>query len=340
MERPDDRHAHGVSRRDVFRIAGAAGIALAVKGASAPALTFAAGQKGPQSPGFYRFSIGDIEATVVSDGSLSFQPIQPVWAPEAKKEDIEAMLSAAFLPADRLSLAVNVLAMRIGDGVFLVDTGAGGLFGPSLGKMKENLAAAGIDPGKVTAVILSHAHGDHFGGLLGPEGKPTYPNAAIYANKTEIGYWTGPDPDVSKLRIPEENKKVFVANARKYLSAFKDRLQPVTPGQKILEGRVEIVEAPGHTPGHIAVQIVSGKESLLHLADTVHHYILMFAHPEWTSAFDSDPQMAAATRKKVFERAASDRTRVLGYHLPFPGIGHVRAAKEGFEWIPEPWVLT
>ncbi len=114
----------------------------------------------------------------------------------------------------------------------------------------------------------------------------------------------------------------------------------MSPGQKILEGSVEIVGAPGHTPGHIAVQIVSGKECLLHLADTVHHYVLMFAHPEWTSAFDSDPQMAAATRKKVFERAASDRTRVLGYHLPFPGIGHVRAAKEGFEWIPEPWAWT
>jgi glyoxylase-like metal-dependent hydrolase (beta-lactamase superfamily II) len=337
MERPDDPHAMGVSRRDVFRIAGAAGIALAMKGVSFPAGAFAAGQKGLQSPGFYRFSIGDIEATVISDGGLSFQPIQPVWAPEGKKEDIEAMLSAVFLPADRLSLAVNVLAMRIGDGVVLVDTGAAGLFGPSLGKMKENLAAAGIDPGKVTTVILSHAHGDHFGGLLDPAGKPAYPNAAIYANKTEIDYWTGPDPDVSKLRIPEENKKVFVENARKYLTAVKDRLHPVTPGQTILHGSIEIVGAPGHTPGHIAVQIVSGKESLLHIADTVHHYILMFAHPEWTSAFDSDPQLAAATRKKVFERAAYDRARVLGYHLPFPGIGHVRAAKEGFEWIPEPW---
>jgi glyoxylase-like metal-dependent hydrolase (beta-lactamase superfamily II) len=337
MERPDDRPGHVVSRRDVFRIAGAAGIALAVKGATAPARAFAAGPKESQSAGYYRFSIGDIEATVVSDGGLSFQPIQPVWAPEAKKEDIEAMLYAAFLPADRLSLAVNVLAMRIGDGVVLVDSGAAGLFGPSLGKVKANLAAAGIDPGKVTTVILSHAHGDHFGGLLDPEGKPAYANAEIYANKTEIDYWTGPDPDVSKLRIPEENKKLFIANARKYLTAVKDRLHPVTPGQKLLKGSVEIVGAPGHTPGHVAVQITSGKESLLHVADTVHHHVLMFAHPEWTSAFDSDPQMAAATRMKVFERLSYDRARVLGYHLPFPGIGHVRMAKEGFEWIPEPW---
>lgn len=337
MERSNDRHAMEVSRREMFRIAGAAGIAFAARGASLPARALAASPAGSRSSGFYRFAIGDIEATVVSDGGLAFQPIQPTWAPEAKKEEIEAMLSAAFLPADRLSLAVNVLAMRIGDGVVLVDTGAGGLFGPTLGKMKENLGAAGVDPAGVKAVILSHGHGDHFGGLLDSEGKSNYPNAAVYANKTEIDYWTGPNPDVSKLRIPEENRKVFVENARKHFAAVRDRLQAVTPGQKILGGSVEIVAAPGHTPGHIALQVVSGKEALLHVADTVHHYVLMFARPEWTAAFDSDPQMAAATRKKVFERAAAERTRVLGYHLPFPGIGHVRAAKQGFEWVPEPW---
>lgn len=336
MDRPDDRNK-GVSRREIFRIAGAAGVALAMKGATLPARAFAAGGTGSQNPGFYRFAIGDIEATVLSDGGLSFEPIQPTWAPEAKKEDIDALLSAAFLPADRFTLAVNVLAMRIGDGFVLVDSGAGGLFGPTLGKLSGNLDAAGIERGKVKAVILSHGHGDHFGGLMDAEGKPTYPNAALYANKSEIDYWTGPSPDLSKLRIPEENKKVFAATARKYLTAFKDRMEVVTPGQKILGGSVEIVAAPGHTPGHIALQVVSGNEALLHVADTVHHHVLMFAHPEWTSAFDSDPQLAAATRKKVFERTAYDRARVLAYHLPFPGLGHVRTAKGGFEWIPEPW---
>jgi glyoxylase-like metal-dependent hydrolase (beta-lactamase superfamily II) len=155
-----------------------------------------------------------------------------------------------------------------------------------------------------------------------------------------VDYWTGPDPDMSKLRIPPENKKMFLDNARRYLGAIKDRLTPVLPGQKIVPG-LEVVSAPGHTPGHIALLISSGKEALLNSADTVHTHVLMFAHPEWTSAFDSDPQMGAETRRKLLDRAAADGLRVLGYHLPFPGIGHVRAVKGGgFEWLPEPWRWT
>jgi len=329
------------TRRDALKYAGAAGIMAALPwsgipeaGAAAPTL------KGRQAGGYYRFAIGEIEAVVISDGGLSFNPIQPTWAPEASKEELDGMLRSAFLPTDRLNLEVNTLLLKIGGELVLVDTGAGNLFGPTLGKMAERLAAAGVRPEQVTAVVISHAHGDHFGGLLDGAGKPVFPNAAYFASKTEVEYWTGPDPDMSKLRIPEENKKVFAANAKRYLGAIKDRLTPVSAGQKILPG-IEVVSAPGHTPGHIALLVSSGKEALLNAADTVHHHVLMFAHPEWTSAFDSDPKVAAETRRKIFDRAASDGLRVLGYHLPFPGIGHVRTAKGGaFEWLPEPWSWT
>ncbi|HEY6096943.1 MAG TPA: hypothetical protein VIU83_02720 [Candidatus Deferrimicrobium sp.] len=75
---------------------------------------------------------------------------------------------------------------------------------------------------------------------------------------------------------------------------------------------MEVLSAPGHTPGHIALLVSSGKEALLNAADTVHHHVLMFAHPEWTSAFDTDPKMAAETRRKILQRAAGDGLPVLG----------------------------
>ncbi len=329
------------TRRDALKIAGAAGVMAALPWSGMPVAEAAAPSlKGPQAGGYYRFAIGEIVAIVVSDGDLNFKPIQPTLAPEASKEELDGMLRSAFLPTDRLTLDVNTLLLKIGGELVLVDTGAGGLFGPTLGKQRERLSAAGVRPEQVTAVVLTHAHGDHFGGLLDGAGKPVFPNAAYFASKTEVDYWTGPDPDMSKLRIPEENKKVFAANAKRYIGAIKDRLTPVSAGQKILPG-MEVLSAPGHTPGHIALLVSSGKEALLNAADTVHHHILMFAHPEWTSAFDSDPQMGAETRRKLLDRAAVDGLRVLGYHLPFPGIGHVRTAKGGaFEWLPEPWSWT
>jgi len=329
------------TRRDALKIAGAAGVMAALPWSGIPEAEAAVPElKGPQAGGYYRFAIGDVEAIVVSDGGLSFQPVQPTWVPEASKEELEGTLRSAFLPTDRLNLDVNTLLLNIGGELILVDSGAGGLFGPTLGKQRERLAAAGVAPAQVTGVVLTHAHGDHFGGLLDGNGKLVFPNATYFASKTEVDFWTGPDPDLSKLRVPPENRKVFLDNARRYLGAIKGRLTPVSAGQKIVPG-LEVVSAPGHTPGHIALLVSSGKEALLNSADTAHHHVLMFSHPDWTSAFDTDPKMAAETRRRILDRAAADGLRVLGYHLPFPGIGHVRAVKGGgFEWAPEPWNWT
>jgi glyoxylase-like metal-dependent hydrolase (beta-lactamase superfamily II) len=329
------------TRRDAFKIAAAAGMMAAIPWSGILEAEAAAPElKGPQAGGYYRFTIGDVEAVVISDGALSFQPIQPTWAPEASKEELEGTLRSAFLPTDRLNLEVNTLLLKIGGELILVDSGAGKLFGPSLGKVRERLSAAGVEPGQVTGVVLTHAHGDHFGGLLDADGKPVFSNAAYFASKTEVDFWTGSDPDFSKLRIPKERREQALEGARKYIAAIKGRLTPVMPGKKIVEG-LEVVDAPGHTPGHIALLVSSGKEALLNAADTVHHHKLMFAHPEWTSAFDVDPKLGAETRSRILDRAAADGLRVLGYHLPFPGIGHVRTVKGGgFEWVPEPWNWT
>ena len=177
------------TRRDALKIAGAAGVMAALPWSGIPEAEAAApALKGPQAGGYYRFTIGDVEAVVISDGGLSFQPIQPNWAPEASKEELEGNLRSAFLPTDRITLDVNTLLLNIGGELILVDSGAGNLFGPSLGKQRERLSAAGVAPAQVTGVVLTHAHGDHFGGLLDGDGKRVFPNATYFASKTEVDY--------------------------------------------------------------------------------------------------------------------------------------------------------
>jgi glyoxylase-like metal-dependent hydrolase (beta-lactamase superfamily II) len=285
---------------------------------------------------FYPFKIGNLDAWIVSDGCFT-SPVDPIWDASTTKADAEGSLRAAFLPTDKVTLQFNVLVVKSGADVVLVDSGCGSLFGPAGGHFIANLRAAGLAPERVTAIVTSHAHGDHVGGLADwTTGQLTYPNAQLFISKAEIGFWTGAHPDLSGMKAGQEVRDQLTTVARQAFDKFGSRYARVEPGQKIVEG-VELVAAPGHTPGHCAVLISSGNEQLLHIVDAAHHPALMIPHPEWSSGFDSDPGLAAKTRRTLFTRAAADRTRILGYHLPFPGLGHVKEQGKGFAWMPEPW---
>jgi glyoxylase-like metal-dependent hydrolase (beta-lactamase superfamily II) len=99
-----------------------------------------------------------------------------------------------------------------------------------------------------------------------------------------------------------------------------------------------MLAAPGHTPGHSLFRVTQDNESLLVIGDAVHVWALQFPRPDWTMAYDTKPSEAISTRRKLFKQAASERTTLMGFHMPFPGIGYVRSSGGGFEWVPKPWV--
>jgi glyoxylase-like metal-dependent hydrolase (beta-lactamase superfamily II) len=287
--------------------------------------------------GAYNLRIGTLQATVISDGFMEATSPQPLWAPEAKAHEFKEVLRSAFLPEDRLRLDVNVLALRTAEGVVLIDSGSGHLFGPTVGHFARNLAAAGIDSNEVKGIIISHAHGDHIGGVFDANGAPLFPNATVYTTAAEYEFWTK-NPDLSKSRVSAELRAKVISDAQTFYRVGKERLKIVKPGQ-VLFGAVELVAAPGHTPGHTAFLIGSGENRVLHIVDTAHHYVLMLSRPGWSVGFDTDSPRAAATRRRIFAAAAQGRTRVMGYHFPFPGIGHIRPQKGGYQWVPEPMLL-
>jgi glyoxylase-like metal-dependent hydrolase (beta-lactamase superfamily II) len=286
--------------------------------------------------GFYRLRIGEIEAMILSDGTLNIQPAYPTLAPQAPEADVAAALSGSFLPTDRVTAHINSLLVKFKSDTVLIDSGGGGLVGPDCGRLAANLLAAGVAPAQVTAVVLTHAHPDHFGGLLDAAGQRVFPNASYFVGAKEVEFWTSPTPDLSRSPLDEAFKATLVAAARRVLDSLKDHLHLVKPGDTILGG-LDLVDGAGHTPGHLVARISSGGGQFMNIADLAHHHVLMFEHPEWSPAFDVDPQQAVQTRRRLFDQIAADRVRVLGYHLPFPGLGHIRRQGGGYEWVPEPW---
>lgn len=286
---------------------------------------------------FRRFNVGRFECIAFSDGvARNPQSPYPTMAPEADKADVDAALADRFLPVDRTAMYFNVLLVKTPEATILCDTGSGSLMGPGAGQLEANMAAAGVDPGSVTHVFLSHAHLDHVGGLLKADSTPRFANARLVVNRAEHDFWTGASPDLSGLRLPDDNKKFFVKLAGDTFAAFKGKTDLIAPGDHALSG-IEFIDAKGHTPGHTALLIRDGDDTLLNMFDCAHHFVLNFVRPEWTVVYDADPTQAVATRRKIFDRIAAEKLNVLGYHMPMPGLGNIRRVGSGFEWLQRPW---
>ena len=316
-----------ISRRAV--LAGmTAGAALTLPGMARAKLPI--GQ--PQAPYFYRFKLGDAECTIVSDGQL------PLGNPSAAflnitKEEIARELHDNFLPADNAVLEQNVLVANLGDRVVLFDTGMGtdALFGASTGKLMGTLKQAGIDPAGVDAVVMSHAHIDHCGGLIADDGSPNFPNAQYFIGEPDFAYWT----DDSKIPADYPARPHFLAQARKNLLPVKDRLHFYKDNEEIVPG-VTVLSAPGHTVSHSIFMINSGGKQLCYIGDLAHHPVLLLEHPRTHFAYDTDPVQSAESRVRMLTMLAANRTPLLAYHFAWPGIGHVAKVGDGFQYFPLP----
>lgn len=319
---------------------GVAGASLALTKSAIAAAPAAPQQTSAAEPqqghGFYRFQVGTGDAAIkcysIGDGQGQMPPF-PLWGSNATQADVDNLLDSYVLPKAQVLMHFNVLCFKIGSETWLVDAGNGG----RNGKLMTHLATLGIKPADVSGIVVSHMHGDHFNGLFDEAGNLAFPNAKHFINKTEKEFWSG-SPDLSKCKLPEDNKKGAIERAAKAIASLEKsgKLQVVGDGDTLTTG-VTVKQTGGHTPGHQTVTLESGGDKFTMLVDAVHHYVLSFGKPDWHLAFDYDAEVGAKTRRKVLEGIASDRTLVMGYHTPWPGIGHVRARDGGFEWLPVPW---
>jgi glyoxylase-like metal-dependent hydrolase (beta-lactamase superfamily II) len=278
-----------------------------------------------------RFKIGEFECIALSDGSFPYHP--HMFFSNVPQERLEKELQAQGLPTDTITGPYTCVLVSTGKHKVLLDTGAGGM-APSTGELLRNLEQTGTDPSEIDVVILTHAHPDHIGGNVDSEGKPTFPNARYVMWKKEWDFWTSDNPDLSSINLPEEIKAgLFLATVRHCLPPLRKQIDLIEKESDVVTG-IRLLPAPGHTPGHAAVAISSGNDAVLHVADTVMHPMHL-EHPDWQNVFDLVQDEAAETRRRILDRAAAERLKIMAYHFPFPTLGRVAARKtHGWEWQP------
>ncbi|MFN7375771.1 MAG: MBL fold metallo-hydrolase [bacterium] len=336
-----------ISRRAALGVLGGAGaIALTGRamGLGAPGGGPAVGGVGGGEPGVenanvYRRRVGEVEVFAISDGTgLNLGSPYPLWGANTGKESVEGALGVDLLPVVDTRFYFNATFVRAGGLKILVDLGNKGN-APGSGQLVKGLNSIGVKPGDIDVVIFSHLHPDHFGGLFdGPKEAPTiaFPNARYFVHKDEVDFWSHADKGSIRGQIPEAFKEGMLAGASATLKLLAGRLEKNDSTLKLVPG-LTIEPLPGHTPGHQTVRVASGDEQILIMADAVHHPSLSFRNPSMHLQFDVDPEVGAKSRLAFVQRAQAEKMLVLGYHMPFPGIGRVAKDGEGFRWVPEGW---
>lgn len=282
-----------------------------------------------QIPAIIHRLVGETVVTAVSDGYLdgSLNVLRNI-----SEDDAAAMIRAAFRPVPRRT-SVNCFLIRTGGQTVLVDTGCGGTMQASAGKLLGHLAAAGVAPGEIDTVLLTHMHGDHSNGLTDPAGNANFPNATVAMHEAEWAYWSD---DANKIEMERSGNGIpYFAMAQQQMAPYRDRMR-LFRGGEVAPG-VTAVPLPGHTPGHTGYRIDSGDQSLLIWGDITHVPEVQIPRPEVTVIYDVDPAQAEASRRRILEQATTDRGLVAGMHLHFPGYAHVVRDGTDYRLLPEPW---
>lgn len=273
-----------------------------------------------QNAGWFRFNLGDFECTSIWDGYIhhSYDGLFPNAAPG----EIPRLMAEYRLPTDHIPMDLNPAVVNTGDKLVLIDAGMGRtstMFGDRLGRLMENMAAAGINPADIDAVLMTHLHPDHSYGLINPDGSAAFPNATLYCTQEDWTEWTEPESlKRNDFRAP------WTEGTLAAVAPYRDRLKLFRAGETLFPG-VSTFSVAGHAAGMVAYIFESRGEKVVFTGDVCHHQVYDPIHPEWFfhMDYDTSPEQGAAAKAAIFAKVVAEGIRFHGYHFPFPGLGDI-----------------
>jgi glyoxylase-like metal-dependent hydrolase (beta-lactamase superfamily II) len=286
-----------------------------------------------QNAGWYRFRIGEFECTTVWDGYIhhSYDGIFP----NADPAEMLALKQEYRLPLDHIPMDLNPVVVNTGDKLYLVDAGMGQTvdwFGPKMGRLLENLNAAGIDPCDIDVVLMTHLHPDHAYGLIHPDGSPAFPKAEVWCTDVDWAEWTNPESlKLNNFRSP------WTGGVLEAIKPYKGRVKTFKVGSALAPGLTTFSVA-GHAAGMCAYIFESNGEKVVFTGDVCHHQVFDPQHPEWFfhMDYDTNPQQGADAKSAIFAKVVAEGIRFHGYHFPYPGIGDLVRVEDGtYRWNGE-----
>jgi glyoxylase-like metal-dependent hydrolase (beta-lactamase superfamily II) len=280
-----------------------------------------------QAPGFYRMTLGDFEVTAVSDGVIALPVAQLLT--NTTPQRVAQLLKQAYLE-DPVPTSVNAFVVNTGSKLVMIDSGAGTLFGPTVGKFVENLKAAGYQPEQVDEIYITHMHGDHVGGLASGD-KLVFPNAVVRADRRDADFWLSQAKMDAAKRDDKNAFKGAMVSLNPYVAAGK--FKPFDGPTELVPG-IRAISTYGHTPGHTIYLVESKGQAMAMLGDLMHVAAVQFANPAVTIKFDTDSRSAAAARKRIYADAAAKGWWIAVAHVSFPGIGHIRKEGAVYAYVP------
>ena len=298
-----------------------------------------ASMQGEMQPAVYRFRFGGFEIANVMDSKVIRDALYPGFCGDQPAEAAQELARRNNIETDRFVHPFIPTLVNTGTQLVLFDTGNGALGREHerlRGRMPDGdlvarLARAGYKAEDIDVVVITHGHPDHIGGLA-EGGKPAFPRARYVFGATEFDYWRRGE-NVREAR--KFNRELFM----KICAPLADRSRFIEPGDEVVPG-IRAVDAAGHSIGMMAYHIESGGKRLLVWADTCIHYVMSIQRPEWHIEVDDDKDKAVATRKRILDMVATDRLFVAGFHMPFPGLGHVERSAGGYRWVPVSYQLN